>query len=157
MKMNNIRVLSNLNKRKRSEVKAEHASSLPNKEHESVSKTSNRHYCNIQYFEKIYQIIPEGRNNAVSMSQLSERLHVDARQCRKIISEMRNQGYLIVGDNHGYYVPTTNEELFRWYQSVRSRAMTGLKGLKYARRIMKGNGIETPEVDLDNISNETEI
>ena len=144
--------------KKRSEAITEHVTSLTNKEHVPVSETSNHNHFNIEYFKKVYQIIPEGKQNAVSMSQLSKILQTDTRQCRKIVSEMRNHGYLIIGDSHGYYKPVTNEELFRWYQSVKSRAMTGLKSLKYARWIMRGNGIETPDIDLENVRDkETEI
>ena len=84
--------------------------------------------------EIISSFIPHGKDNAIKMSALAAALHTSEREVRKIIHEARCNGAVIIGDNHGYYLPETREELLPYYLTARKRSVSGLKALKATKR-----------------------
>lgn len=83
---------------------------------------------------KLFSILPEGRENAVPMRVLAERLGVDDRALRAAIMRARESGDIIAGDSAGYYIPTDKAELRRYYHTARKRCLSGLRALQAARR-----------------------
>ena len=84
--------------------------------------------------EIISSFIPHGKDNAIKMSALAAALHASERDVRRLIHEARCNGAVIIGDNHGYYLPETREELLPYYLTARKRSVSGLKALKATKR-----------------------
>ena len=84
--------------------------------------------------EKLLALLPEGRENAVSMRDLADRLNIDQRALRAAILQAREAGEIIAGDSAGYYRPADKTELRKYYFAARKRSLSGLKALKAARR-----------------------
>lgn len=84
--------------------------------------------------------IGTGRKKAISMHELCQKTHMDDRALRKSIVSARLEGAMIIGDVHGYYIFETIEELIKWFQTSYKRAMTTLKYLKHARKIILDHG-----------------
>lgn len=138
--------------KKRFEDATNQVDDLPSEPPVSVPKTSN-HDHDSTFYDAVFALIPKGKKEAVSMHTLASILGIDDRQCRKLVQKMREAGYLIIGDVHGYYQPVNNDDAYRWQQQVHRRAMTALSSLKAVNRLLKGNGIETDDLitDLDNL------
>ena len=83
---------------------------------------------------RILELIPEGRENAVSLAYLAEMLSFNERTIKRYISEIRKNGTPIVGDQYGYYRPANREELQWYYRIFRKRGLTALSSISSARR-----------------------
>ena len=84
--------------------------------------------------ENLLALLPEGRENAVSMRELADRLGIDQRALRAAILQAREAGEIIAGDSAGYYRPADKTELRKYYFAARKRSLSGLKALKAAHR-----------------------
>lgn len=84
--------------------------------------------------EKLLALLPEGRENAIPMRDLADRLEIDQRALRAAILQAREAGEIIAGDSAGYYRPADKAELRRYYFAARKRSLSGLKSLKAVRR-----------------------
>lgn len=84
--------------------------------------------------DSIIDMLPKGKAQAVKMSTLAAALHISDRDVRKLIHEARCNGAVIIGDNNGYYLPDSREELLPYYLAARKRSVSGLKSLKAAKR-----------------------
>ena len=82
----------------------------------------------------ILDMIPEGRENAVSMADLARVLKVEERQIRKIVFDARIDGTVICGTAAGYYKPATEAEIREYIAIAGSRSISGLKALRAARK-----------------------
>lgn len=127
--------------KKRPEAKAEHATSPQNRKRASVSDSSDQADSNMSYFKYVYDLIPTGRRKAIRMSELATLLTTNERQTRKIVSDMRASGFLICGDQCGYYRPATSGELKVWYRLANARIETTVKGLRHAEEVLEKRGI----------------
>ena len=87
--------------------------------------------------EKLFSLLPEGRSNAIPMQILAEQLGVDPRSLRAAIARAREAGEIIAGDSAGYYRPADKAELRRYYHTAKRRALSGLRALKAARRLLQ--------------------
>lgn len=83
---------------------------------------------------RILELIPKGRENAVSLYYLAEMLNVNERTIKKYISHIRKNGTPIVGDQFGYYKPANREELEWFYRIFRKRGLTALSSISSARQ-----------------------
>ena len=83
---------------------------------------------------RILELIPEGRENSVSLAYLAEMLKVSERTAKKYVSHARKKGTPIVGDQFGYYKPANREELQWYYRIFRKRGLTALSSISSARR-----------------------
>ena len=83
---------------------------------------------------RILELIPEGRENAVSLAYLAEMLKVSERTAKKYVSHARKNGTPIVGDQYGYYRPANREELQWYYRIFRKRGLTALSSISSARQ-----------------------
>lgn len=72
---------------------------------------------------KIREFIPVGRNNAISMRELSEQLNISPRTTRAIIQKARADGEPICSDweNGGYYLPNDSTEAKTYLNQQRAR------------------------------------
>ena len=77
-----------------------------------------------------------------SREDLCEALDVNDRQLRKLISEARRYGYVIVNRGSGYYKTTDVHEMAGFYRTEHGRAMSILKGLSPLRKLLKLTGVE---------------
>lgn len=71
-------------------------------------------------------ILPVGSANAISMRSLAEKLGITERTLRDRIRQARFEGYEIIGDMHGYYLPETQEDSRRFYNLFHKRALCSL-------------------------------
>lgn len=83
---------------------------------------------------RILELIPEGRENAVSLAYLAGMLNVSERTAKEYVSRTRKKGTPIVGDQYGYYRPANREELQWYYRIFRKRGLTALSSISSARR-----------------------
>lgn len=89
---------------------------------------------NDRTINRILELIPKGRENAVSLYYLAEMLNVNERTIKKYVSHIRKNGTPIVGDQFGYYKPANREELQWYYRIFRKRGLTALSSISSARR-----------------------
>lgn len=85
----------------------------------------------------ILTLIPKGKNNAISMKYLAAMLHVNERETRKIITDLRMSGFVVIGDQSGYYLPTTKDEIRTYYRTVLARQRTTDLSLAAVRHKLK--------------------
>lgn len=71
-------------------------------------------------------MLPVGSANAISMRSLAEKLGITERTLRDRIRQARFEGYEIIGDMHGYYLPETQEDSRRFYKLFHKRALCSL-------------------------------
>ena len=71
------------------------------------------------------------------MRELADRLGIDERALRAAILQAREAGEIIAGDSAGYYRPADKAELRRYYHTAKRRALSGLRALKAARRLLQ--------------------
>ena len=87
-------------------------------------------------------MIPVGRENAISRNELCIMTGMTDRQMRKAIHELRrNHCILNVQDGNGYFRPTVQEAplVRRFVLQERSRALSGLWASKGAKEWLKEN------------------
>jgi hypothetical protein len=69
-----------------------------------------------------------GAEKGINMEQLSKRMMLDARQCRRVITDLREEGHAICGKpTTGYYVAANAEDLDACCLFLRGRAMHSLR------------------------------
>lgn len=90
----------------------------------------------------IYDTIPRGEQNAISMAELARRWEADERETRQIIYSARKDGELICSSVRGYFRPETDTELLDWYRTARSRSLGTLESLRTARRTLIAHGVD---------------
>ena len=79
---------------------------------------------------EIVSLIPEGKENAVSMSRLAYQVNLSKRELRKAIQYAREGGEIIAGDEAGYYQPVTPEEYRHCLNRAHAREKTTLDSIK---------------------------
>lgn len=83
-------------------------------------------------------ILPRGKDNAVSAAALAERLGFrSVRMLQKDIEKARESGQLILSaTTGGYYLPADDEEVKEFIATLKSRALMTLRTIKHARRYL---------------------
>lgn len=93
----------------------------------------------------ILDLIPEGRCNAISRTELRLRARLNDRVVRELIEQARRQGTIIINlqDGRGYYRPAPEDlvDILKQYRQNDSRAKSILVQQKYLRRILKFAGV----------------
>ena len=73
--------------------------------------------------QKLTDYLSHGAENGVTLPHLSAMIGLPARQVRQLIQAERLQGTPILSDNeHGYYLPKTQEDVEMFYRSMLHRA-----------------------------------
>ena len=89
---------------------------------------------------RIVNLIPKGKDNAISRSWLRYALGTSDRQVRKMIAQAREDGYLIINTGKGYYIPDDVADLIRFYRREKKRAISIFVRLKNTRARLKELG-----------------
>lgn len=91
---------------------------------------------------KILDYIPVGRNNAIAMRELSERLNIDPRTLRALIQRERERGEPICSDweHGGYFIPANEYEARAYYRQQRSRVKSAKAALNGVIKYLRGGG-----------------
>lgn len=102
----------------------------------------------------IVDFIPKGRENAISMTELSIRLDCDKRTVRAAVFDARKSGAIICStcdgnSSDGYYQPVSVEEVIPYVRMQQSRIESAKLALKSAEDYIKGsNGISHEEQEV---------
>lgn len=89
---------------------------------------------------KISDYIPIGRDNAISMPNLSERLGIKQRECRRWVQREREKGEPICSDweHGGYFMPANESEALMYYRQQTHRIKTARAALNGVKAYLKG-------------------
>ena len=96
----------------------------------------------------IFDLIPEGRDNAISKAALTKITGLKDRDLRQVIHRERRAGHIIITDptTAGYYRPTNTDQSLRFIKSMRHRAAETLAVADATERaLMEENGQESME------------
>ena len=87
----------------------------------------------------VWDILPIGRENAVSAGFLCAMLGLSARALRTEVANERNRGKLIIAspDRRGYYKPENTGDVLRLVDSMRNRGLSCLRVASAARRALQ--------------------
>ena len=89
-------------------------------------------------FEQVRRILVEhrGRANAITIDQLCHLADLPSRRACEDLLETRlaDFQFILVADAHGYYIPTTADEINHYLDSLQSRAV---KIFLRKRRVMR--------------------
>lgn len=90
----------------------------------------------------ITDLIPYGKEHAISREKLASMSHTTDRYVRRAIQLARDDGELILNLNNGYYKvdKTSIDEIKAQYYKDKARALSVLKRLKTSRKILKEAG-----------------
>ena len=71
----------------------------------------------------VHERLLKGPENAVPLKHLAALLDMDERSVRAQIARERKAGHIIISDNeHGYFLPSSAEEISRFSRSMNHRA-----------------------------------
>jgi len=91
--------------------------------------------------EYLKSLIPKGRDNAISRSDLCSLMQTSDRVVRSMIEELRNDGELIISrtNGKGYFYPLPHEisDVEAFEKSMNSRAISCFASSKAARNWIK--------------------
>lgn len=95
--------------------------------------------------KNVLDFIPMGRENAISMSNLSDRMGTDQRTARKAVFNARCRGEIICsvcnGDKtSGYYRPDNASEILPYIRMQQSRILSAQKALKSVEKFITEKG-----------------
>lgn len=90
----------------------------------------------------IQDLIPFGREKAVTRQALCTLTGMSDRKVREQIEQARREGCIIINnqDGKGYYQTDDLDEIERQYQQQRRRALSVLSQQKHLRRRLKAAG-----------------
>ena len=98
---------------------------------------------------EIMEILPEGKNNAISAEALTRMLQLRSkRELQKRIERERKAGALILSSTTGgYYTSHNRAEVQEFCRTLESRAKNTFLALRTARRFLKATEAEQKELD----------
>ena len=99
----------------------------------------------------LLELIPEGKENAISRVCLGNKLGLTARETSKVVHSARIAGCLILSGPHGYYVSDNLEEVQEFYDLMQKRSVSLLAALKHARRFIKEHEGEPGDEETDEL------
>lgn len=86
--------------------------------------------------DKILNSLPQGHEKAVSANELCHQLNIEERQLRLLILQLRKEGYPILSDDQGYFLPGQDgsKECMRFIQRQISRAKSSFQSISGAKK-----------------------
>ncbi len=91
--------------------------------------------------KRIFELLPEGQENAVSRKDLIAITGMNDRELRKMIASERRDGALILSstdsEHSGYYRPASADELRRFVASMTRRGKATFAAVTEARKALK--------------------
>ena len=97
---------------------------------------------------KIVDILPEGKNNAISAEALTRMLQLRSkRELQKRIERERKAGALILSSSAGgYYTSHNREEVQEFCKTLESRAKHTFLAMRPARKFLKETKPQTNDI-----------
>lgn len=98
---------------------------------------------------KIMDVLPEGKNNAISTEALTRMLQLRSkRELQKLIERERKAGALILSSTTGgYYTSHNRAEVQEFCRTLESRAKHTFLAMRAARRFLRETAISQVEAD----------
>ncbi len=91
-----------------------------------------------KYYQRILDAIPEGRENAITQSELAELFCVPERDIRRAIQDARKDGFLILSSTHdGYYYSNRVEDVSESYRLLQSHIRSLKISIRPAKRFLQ--------------------
>lgn len=88
-------------------------------------------------YEKLWERIPKGQENAVDVSTLANILNMSARNARRAIKKMLRKKKLVCNVRHGYFAPNTIEEAVGYKNMMHSYSNELQSDLYYIKEVIK--------------------
>lgn len=88
----------------------------------------------------IMSILSEGEENAVKVRQLSKILDLSGRDITICINALRRSGEVICSSCQGYFLPSTVDDVKRFYRQMTSRQREIEKAKQSAKRYIEAHG-----------------
>lgn len=88
----------------------------------------------------IMSILSEGEENAVKVRQLSKILNMNGRDITICINALRRNGEVICSSHQGYFLPSTVDDVKRFYRQMTSRQREIEKAKQSAKRYIEAHG-----------------
>lgn len=92
----------------------------------------------------ILNIVPYGKRNALTMTEISSVLGVNRREVRTLLEQARSDGNIIAGTDAGIFIPETDSELKEYVHRSQARIRTSIKN------------VDPAVIFLNSLSNEME-
>lgn len=106
--------------------------------------------------KKLYDLLPKGNENAVSLKDISARLGINERSMKTHILHARLKGYMICSlfaEKKGYFKPSDTKEALKCYRIFHRRAETSKAVLEEMKRYLIKNGINPDEIEKEGENN----
>ncbi|MBQ9199236.1 MAG: hypothetical protein IJ141_03585 [Lachnospiraceae bacterium] len=109
-------------------------------------------------YNELYNIIPKGKENAIHLKKLSERLNKSESATKNIIQKARRKGYQILSGQNGYWFAGSDEEVTAFIDIMQQQAFTRFGSVSTLREDIKDKqNSENKQLSFfDNIHNESE-
>ena len=105
----------------------------------SYNNTKLDYLSTIEPYQTILQLIGNGEDNAVHLSELIKHTGLHNREVRKCIEHLRRSGAVIISSSKGYFKPRTKDELKKYIHQETRRAksifFTLKSAIKYRKRL----------------------
>ncbi len=98
---------------------------------------------------KVKDLLPTGRDNAVAVCDLAEKMRITERKLREIITEERTAGTVICSSVSGYYLPANRAEIEDFCHFMEKRAKHSFVAIQSARRAL---GVPEGQQELSSTS-----
>lgn len=86
--------------------------------------------------ENIKCLLPTGKENAISASELAIKVGTTERKLREVITEERVSGTVICSSMNGYYLPANRNEIVEFCHFMEKRAKHSFAAIQSARRAL---------------------
>lgn len=96
--------------------------------------------------KKVKDLIPTGKDMAISSRELAAKMSITERKLREIITEERTSGTVICSSANGYYLPSNRGEIEEFCHFMEKRAKHSFVAIQSARRAL---GIIEGQQELD--------
>lgn len=88
----------------------------------------------------IMNILSEGEENAVKLNQLSKLLNMSGRDITICINALRRSGEVICSSSQGYFLPSSVDDVKRFYRQMTSRQREIEKAKQSAKKYIESCG-----------------
>ncbi|MGN0680139.1 MAG: hypothetical protein ACI4JS_10790, partial [Oscillospiraceae bacterium] len=95
------------------------------------------------YIERLTELIPTGRNNAIPMKDVATLLNISERAVRVLVQKAREHGAPICSDwenRGGYFYPADTYEAMEYFRQQKSRIKTARAALNGITQYLNTKG-----------------
>ena len=85
----------------------------------------------------VFELLPEGKNNAIKKEILCDRLGIDVRTLRRKILSERESGAVILSNagTGGYYKPSSTEEIDEYIAMQKTQILSRFRSIRSAQKM----------------------